>query len=76
MTENISSWTTDRDYIDQMIIPALGDDADSHDVEGIWQQLLDDIVIIYDEERQAFVEADPETATEFFWEIVEQHTQS
>ena len=70
MTENISSWTTDRDYINQMIIPALGDDADDHDVEGIWQQLLDDEIIIYDEERQAFVEADPETAISDFWEIV------
>ena len=75
MTENISSWTTDRDYIYQVIIPALGDDADDHDVEGIWQQLLDDEILVYDEERQSFVEADPETATSDFWEIVKQHAR-
>ena len=72
MTEN-TSWTTDRDYIDQVILPSLADDADDYDIRGIWEQLLEDEILDYDETQQAFVETDPETTTERFWEIVEQH---
>ncbi len=76
MTENTSSWTTNRDYIDQMIIPALAEHVDDYDINGIWEQLLEDEILGYDAALQAFIEIDPETATDQFWKIVEQHVRN
>ena len=62
---NTKTFTTKTDAIGQLIIPALGEHATSHDLDGLADAVLD-----FDRDRQVFFQS---VTTDEFWEAAHQH---
>lgn len=58
------SYTTTRDYIDEVVAPALAPYAAEHDMMAIAHEMLD-----FDVDAQAFVVDDEKD----FWEVIYAH---
>lgn len=64
---NTETFTTKTDALDRIILPALGEWAEDHDVDAIFDEAFE-----FDTAAQAFYQSATE---EEFWEIVERHAK-
>lgn len=68
----MATYTTNHDFINGEIIPALGDHAGDHDIDGIWTELRDRGMVVYSNQRDGFEWADG-LGEDSFWDVVQNH---